>query len=434
MLRAQVLGGTQVRCISDLSEIDAISLSFESEVERVKQLCEVYWSPAFDIDDAASLDPFSERFRLVCAARLSEITGRQNYDASEHEKAPYLSDGIGETVVPSHYALGDSAWAGEFIQAHGAVLKALAMRAGQRILEYGPGEGQIILHLARMGCLVTAVDIEARYLSQIQSQATALHLNIKTIEGVFGDCEAGVLYDRILFFEAFHHALDHHDLVKKLREFLAPSGYIVLAGEPVLGHDNYYRRTLPYAWGPRLDGLSLDVMRKLGWCELGFTREYFVELWMRAGFMVTFLADAATSRGSAYIARPRHGLTVEITGTCLIEAWGFPDCWHPGEGALRWSKAEACAIPLDESLSWRRVILTVQNALPVAKKIQVKTGGFSDEFFVTPGEAREIVIPADEAQGRITLNCPVNRPCDLSSESLDTRYLGFAVTGMVYEE
>ena len=48
------------------------------------------------------------------------------------------------------------------MQAFGAVLKVLDVRAGQSVLEYGPGDGQISLALARMGCRVTAVDIEGR--------------------------------------------------------------------------------------------------------------------------------------------------------------------------------------------------------------------------------------------------------------------------------
>ncbi|WP_419758067.1 class I SAM-dependent methyltransferase [Acidisoma sp.] len=424
----------EVRQIFDLTEIDDINRAFDDEADCIKQLVDVFWLPPSDGSAAPSLDPFSEQFKSQATARLNEITGRLIYDASENEKAPYLSDVNAGPVVPSHYTVGDSAWAGEFIQAHGAVLKALAMRSGQRILEYGPGDGQIILHLCRMKCKVTAIDIERRYLSRIQSQAAALQLDLVTLEGEFGDSEEGVLYDRILFFEAFHHALNHHDLVRKLAKLLQPDGYIVLAGEPVLERDNYYRQTLPYAWGPRLDGLSLRVMRTYGWCELGFAREYFIELWMRAGFLVTFMNDAASWRGSAYIARPNRALTVDITGPCLLEAWGFPDCWHPGEGNLRWSKSEASAIPLDGSRVWRHVTINLQNALPLDKKVQVTSGSFFDECLLAPGSARTITIPYAQVNGRVVFNCAVHRPCDLSAESLDSRELGFAIIGMVYDD
>ena len=423
-----------MRQISDLSEIDAINCASDDEAVRIHNLTEVYWSPPDFGEEASSLDPFTEQFRASAAARLEEITGRLSYEAARDEKAPYLPDEDGEAVVPGHYTIGDSAWAGDFIQAHGAVMKALAMRSGQRILEYGPGDGQIILHLARMGCRVTAVDIEAKYLSRIQSQAAAFRVDITTINGVFGDSEAGVLYDRILFFEAFHHAIDHHALVSKLRQMLVPGGFVVLAGEPVLEHDNYYRPTLPYAWGPRLDGLSLRVMRTYGWCELGFAREYFTELWMRAGFILTFLKDATTGRGSAYIATPRRDLAVDVTGPCLLEAWGFADCWHPSEGSIRWSKTSRCAIPLDESFAWSQVVVTLQNILPVETRMQVTSGVYAADFPLAPGELKRIVIPSEKARGRIAFTFPVNKPCDLHVGSPDTRDLGFALTGMFYEE
>jgi 2-polyprenyl-3-methyl-5-hydroxy-6-metoxy-1,4-benzoquinol methylase len=421
-----------MRHVADLSEVEEINRSSNNEAERVRLLCEVYWLPKSS-DVASETDPFTREFLQLTTQRLNEITRRKTYDAFENEKAPYLAGDTVAPVIPGHYSLGQSAWAGELIQSHGAVLKALAMLAGQSILEYGPGDGQIALHLSRLGCRVTVVDIEARYLARIRSQASDLHTQITTIEGVFGDAEINIQYDRILFFEAFHHALDHHGLVKTLRNLVSPSGFIVLAGEPVLEHDNYFRPTLPYAWGPRLDGLSLRAMQSYGWCELGFTREYFVELWMRAGFLLTFRKDAATDRGSAYIATPRVGLSVDIMGPCLLEAWGFPDCWYQGEGTFRWSKTETCAIPLDEHLAWKTVIVTIQNSLPVDKKIRVISGSFFEEALVSPGDTRTFRIFASEAKGRIILNCPLNRPCDLSSESSDTRHLGLALLQMTYE-
>ena len=265
-----------MRAIDDIDEIDKINTSFDVEADRIRELCEVYWRPRVGLDQQAPLDPFSSAFRQRVLDRLSEITGGRLYDPARDEKSPYLEPPGSKAVLPSSYTTGDSTWLGEIIQAHGSVLKALAMKPGQSIIEYGPGDGEIALHLARMGCRVTVVDVEPIYLARLQQQAAALHVDVTVIEGLFGDAEPGRKYDRILFFEAFHHALDHQKLLLRLRDLLTPSGSIVLAGEPILGPHDYYRPTLPYAWGPRLDGLSLRVMRAYGWCELGYAREYLV--------------------------------------------------------------------------------------------------------------------------------------------------------------
>lgn len=263
---------------------------------------------------------------------LGEITNRPGYDPAKHELAPYLEEQVAaETVLPSMYRYGDGTMLGEMLQAIGATIKALDVRSGQSVLEYGAGDGAICLNLARMGCRVTAVDIENRYLKLIQAQALALGTSVHTINAPFGSAEPDYLYDRILFFEAFHHALAHQELLRSLRRQLAPGGFIVFAGEPILPIGSYFRPTLPYAWGPRLDGLSVRAMRSYGWCELGFTREYFVDLLMRSGFAVTYRPDPSTERGSAYVAI-RTGRIVDFGGPHLLETTHIPDCWHPGEG------------------------------------------------------------------------------------------------------
>lgn len=78
------------------------------------------------------------------------------------------------------------------------------VRAGDSILEYGAGDGQLALSLARMGCRVSVVDIEERYLKIIERQAAAFGVDVQLVKGVFGDDVGETRFDRILFYEAFH--------------------------------------------------------------------------------------------------------------------------------------------------------------------------------------------------------------------------------------
>lgn len=221
--------------------------SYDHESDRIQALCEIYFVPEERITGRNSLDPFSPEYWGKVVEQVLEITERGVYDPTQSERTPHLEPIADCPILPDAYRSGDSVWLGEMVQSYGGVLKALGARRGQSVLEYGPGYGQIALHLARLGCAVTVVDVEQRYLDRIQAQAADLHVRINTIQALFRTAEPSKTYDRILFYEAFHHALDHHDLLRTLRGQLAPSGSIVFAGEPILEVGNYYRPTLPYA-------------------------------------------------------------------------------------------------------------------------------------------------------------------------------------------
>jgi 2-polyprenyl-3-methyl-5-hydroxy-6-metoxy-1,4-benzoquinol methylase len=421
-----------LRPLNDLAELDCINAQFATEPERMRALCDVYLARPTHLNALTAVDPFDPAYLVAVRGWLAEITGRRDYAPTRDELAPYLEDPAKDaTVVPSIYSFGDATFVGDMLQSYGAVLKALDVRPGQSVLEYGPGDGQICLNLARMGCRVTAVDIEARYLGMIRSQARALGVTVQTIQAEFGTAEPGLLYDRILFFESFHHALGHQDLMGRLCSQLAADGAIVFAGEPILEATNYYRKTLPYAWGPRLDGFSLRAMRRYGWCELGYTREYFVDLMMRSGLLVTFRREPATDRGSAYIAT-RAGQTINLGGPFLLEAVDTPDCWHPGEGAMRWTRTPTAGIPIDRLSGWRQVTLELHNPLPVTKPVDLRLGRACEQFMLQPGEERSVAFPLSGADGPMTLTCPVDRPCDLNAASTDDRPLGIAVSKLRY--
>lgn len=421
--------------VVDMAELDRINESLDNEIDRIEALSNVYSEFPPNRKGFGLIDPFSADYLVAVRDWLSEITGRGDYDPARDELSNYLahhSDAAGQTFTPSIYGFGDSVFLGDMLQSFGAILKLLGVRRGQSVLEYGSGDGQISLALARMGCRVTAVDIEPRYLESITTQATAMGTSLLTVLGPFGTAEPDCKYDRILFFESFHHALEHQSIMKRLRDQLSPGGWIIFAGEPILAADSHFRCTLPYPWGPRLDGLSLRAMRSQGWCELGFTREYFVEMLMRAGFIVEFLEDATTARASAYKAIAADG-SINLGNSMLVEAVGMPNCWHPGEGKFRFMREPVAGIPVDGASGWRSVLITLHNILPLTCNLLLTLDSWQTEISFQPGESRDVEVPIAANGGTLRLECPVYRPSELSQTSNDNRSLGIAASLLRYQ-
>lgn len=248
-------------------------------------------------------DPSSDEYRLQVLALHAAITNR-GYAADKNELCPYL-DPIASATNPDLFKHGDGEYLADFLASFAAIIRAMEARAGQTVIEYGSGEGQLAIMLARLGCRVAAVDIEPKYLDAIRRQCATLNLSITTHCGLFGSAPEGFEHvDRILFFESFHHALDHATLLPMLRGRLTENGALVMAGEPILEPGNYWLPVIPYPWGPRLDGLSVFAMKNYGWCELGFREDYLFEVFRRSGFTIRKIACPMTARGNCYVARP----------------------------------------------------------------------------------------------------------------------------------
>lgn len=272
-----------------------------TEAECVAALCDLALDPAEEGSWLRSMDPFSPEYRDVVIEIYAKISGRQGYSPRLNELSPYLVD-ISDSR-PGYYLAGSTTFAGEIICAMGSVLQTLALRPGQKLLEFGAGEGGIALEAAKCGADVTVVDIEKRYLSLIERRAHAAGVSIRTVLAEFGT-SVGEGYDVVLFYEAFHHSLDHMAVAERIKSMLLPGGRLILAGEPVIGsHNEHWRPAVPFPWGLRMDGLSYRAIKAYGWMELGFQHEYLLEMLKRAGYTSEFLRSPATPRADCYIAR-----------------------------------------------------------------------------------------------------------------------------------
>lgn len=220
-------------------------------------------------------DPFSDEYKAKQFAFYEYLHGSPyspNNEVSEFDVADMA-------VRPFPYCHQSSELVGNQLLAIGFVVKAMGLPPGARILEFGPGWGNTTLVLAKMGYQVTAFDIEQNFVDLINRRAAMEQLDLKVARGDFSIIkETTEKYDAILFFECFHHAEDHLGLIAAFDRVLNPGGLICFGAEPIL--DDF-----PIPWGLRMDGESLWAIRKNGWLELGFNRDYFDEALSRHGFV-----------------------------------------------------------------------------------------------------------------------------------------------------
>src|ERR1700712_963656 len=218
--------------------------------------------------ELAAMDPFSSEYHQAALELYLSLRGRADGGyLPERDEAP-------SAPVPEHlwsqlspWGFRDPAMVGTHLYAWGHIMQHLAMPPGGSVIEYGPGSGQLLLMMARMGFQAFGVDVDAVALEGIRLQAEGMGLQVSTERALFGEGFDGQRFDRIVFYEAFHHSIEFQSLLRRLHDRLKPGGRVILCGEPVVSE---IFPGIPYPWGPRLDALSVFCMRRFGWMELGF--------------------------------------------------------------------------------------------------------------------------------------------------------------------
>ncbi len=250
----------------------------------------------------ARIDPFSPAYRPAAMALYLSLRGRpgEGYVASRDEPPatpPPQNPWTG--LVP--WSFRDARMLSEHVLAWGHILSRLDLPPGGSVLEYGPGSGQLLLMLARSGYKACGVDIDAQALDAIQAQARHLSIDVETECASFGEGFGDRRYDRILFYESFHHIFEFEALLRRLHDRLNPGGRVILCGEPVVSGPS---AGVPYPWGPRLDALSVFCIRRFGWMELGFTHDYLMQVARRSGWTPRYHDFPPCGRAAIYVLTP----------------------------------------------------------------------------------------------------------------------------------
>jgi SAM-dependent methyltransferase len=248
------------------------------------------YEPPFPLPADASSPEYAEAQREL----YRHVSGRSSYDAPTCEMTDFPWEEILQRPFP--YSTRSSTTVGEHLMAIGFLIRAMALQPGQRILEFGPGWGKTTVEMASMGHPITAVDINPRFLDLIRARAGRLGLDVTTICADMLHFRSDVRFDRVVFYECFHHCSDHVQMVRNLGELVSDDGMVLFAGEPI---DDLF----PQPWGLRLDGMSAWSIRKFGWLELGFRTDYFRDLLARHGWRTELAVSQDVSWQRVFIAR-----------------------------------------------------------------------------------------------------------------------------------
>jgi 2-polyprenyl-3-methyl-5-hydroxy-6-metoxy-1,4-benzoquinol methylase len=238
-------------------------------------------------------DPFSTAYRDFWMAQY-EVMAQKTY-AIENEHHDF--DLASLRLRPHPYNLRNQKVIAAHIIAAGAILEAIAAPPPAKVLEMGVGFGNTALQMGLSGYDVTVLDIEKKHLEIVSERFEREGMTVRCLHMQFMDiAKLDERFDAIVFYECFHHCIDHPQLLLMLRERLTPGGVIIFAGETI-------NEILPYAWGLNPTGQGIWSIRRHGWMELVFKESYFVELLKRSGFRATQNMNPHSAHSKVYIAR-----------------------------------------------------------------------------------------------------------------------------------
>lgn len=280
---------SQLRTVT-LDQLDAVLEEAAAKFGRSEDEARTFLDGLRMVPPPRPPDPFSDAYRAWAWDLYGAVSGRGGYSL-EHEASPFDFEAALERPFP--FATGSSRVVGDDLVRRGSVVKALGLPAPARIVELGPGWGNLTADLAAMGHEVTAVDVDEGFCRLIEHRAPSVRV-VRSDMLSFAAAPTGGPYDAAVFFESFHHCADHLRLLELLHEVVKPDGQVIFGAEPV--------DLLAYPWGPRLDGLSLWSMRRYGWLELGFDERYFAEALRRTGWHARRV-EGPTPAATTYVAR-----------------------------------------------------------------------------------------------------------------------------------
>ena len=278
---------------------------FVSEVDKVggpdSSQAAILWKdfryqPTIQVDQ--TLDPYSEPYWQQQVQLYREITGRElnqvdndlvNFDLEDHVRSVNAYASTDPARMTLHYSRLSK------------LIKYASLSNDARVLNMGCGWGMESEFFALMGCRVTAVDINEKFVELVRSRSKRLNLGIEAIHGNFDNFDLDEKFDLIVFYGALHHALKPWKLLEKVSSWLKTEGKIVLSEEPI--QSEWWQN-----WGLRLDPLSIYCMRKFGWFESGWSKEFMTEILQRYGLSVSYITDVDPDIGPIMIGARSNGL------------------------------------------------------------------------------------------------------------------------------
>lgn len=370
------------------------------------------------------LDPFSDEYRGLAMELYRALSKRRDNYIPVRDEQSHMDVAIDPWQSLPPWGFRKTALIAEFFESWAQIFRLLEINEHGRVLEYGSGSGQLLLWLARAGLRVFGADIDAASLEVTRRQAEVFGVDVQLEQAQFGEGFTGERFDRIIFFESFHHAWDFDRLLTRLHDRLTPGGRLIFCGEPIVERPT---AGIPFPWGPRLDALSIFCMRRWGWMELGFNHDFFIQSLQRTGWQSSLHRVSWCGRAWTYVVEPVQGGIIHLGRP--LELGRFAAGWDAPEGTHRWTRGGEAflTLPIIHSGSPIDVTVSVSNFLPVMKPLAVACGG--REIFVTlaPGKTKLDIVLRNCRSETLELRCPGHKPVDVTAGSNDQRSLGVAV-------
>ena len=142
-----------------------------------------------------------------------------------------------------------------------------SLTAGMSVLEFGCGQGGILLPFARMGCCVTGVDLDAPKIEDGKRCFAREGLEANLIaDNLFNMKELERSFDVIVCHDVIEHISDKRAFLEKIRDFLKDDGVIFFGFPawqmPFGGHQQNCRSRLVSHW-PFLHLLPAGIYRRI---------------------------------------------------------------------------------------------------------------------------------------------------------------------------
>ena len=345
----------QAVTLQTLEELDrSIAAADRPGADRAKLISSIMYFP--DTSQLQTQDPFSTSYSDEVQRIYQHLWGGR-YDVADESnihkfdlKEPGAYSSRHPHLICSHL--------GSIV----TLIRDIGKAPPARVLDLGFGAGDTSLLLARCGFDVDAIDVNETFVESLGYWAERMHVEHRISIANMGFDALGALdrrYDAIVFFEAFHHSLNHAAVMRTLAAKLKDDGVILFAGEPVYDH-------FPLPWGLRhQEGLATYCIRKLGWMELGFNTAYFLELLERAGLAATHRAYVDYPVANHYRAQKVRD-SLPILDLCIHKP--YADGWQPPDPEMRWTKGRA-GLPIALLNGARDVRVTLQNCAPHPMKV-----------------------------------------------------------------
>lgn len=371
----------------------------------------------------AHMDPFSEVYANKVMEHYLQVTGLEGYVADQHELSNFedVDAPLNRTFPTSS---GDLPTIGRYMMGIGHTVFHLGVPMGGVVLEYGAGWGHMSFAIAQAGMHVTSIDIDPGFVELVNRRAARTGENVRAFQGRFGERPDGDhAVHAIVFYEAFHHAPDHVDVLRKVYQALLPGGRLLLVGEPF--YEGY-----PIPWGLRLDGHSLWSVHNFKWMELGFSSDYIVTALIRLGFQVTIhnLPEAGPF-GLVYVAEKPHG-TIALHKGILPKP--DSDSFAPrGSDGLLFAQTDS-RMTIADMAGFKRLAVGLKNYLPTEISASITLGQKTDYVQIGPGSTVAVTMPVEPNAGPLRLSSEVRRPVDFGAGA-DARLIGVCVESISYE-